>query len=191
MAVHDFADPRVALPSQLVLDSSLLLALRKGDDNPHAAAAYQFIERLGLEIAGRKTIAWLLMSVLQECYHIILSWSLRRAWATMPAATRPPNWLAMYKQQPGVLANGFADLATFDEILASIPLTPVYPGLIEGERHSDAPRDRMRHFITAYHLLPQDALILSETERIGVAAVATLDGDWRRVAEFDIYTALP
>lgn len=46
----------------------------------------------------------------------------------------------------------------------------------------------MRYFITAYYLLPQDALILAEAERLGVTAVATLDGDWRRVAEFDIYT---
>ena len=37
-------------------------------------------------------------------------------------------------------------------------------------------------------LLPQDALILAEAERLGVRAVATLDSDWRRVTEFDIYT---
>jgi predicted nucleic acid-binding protein len=49
----------------------------------------------------------------------------------------------------------------------------------------------MLHFITAYYLLPQDALILAEAERIGVSAVATLDSDWRRVKEFDIYTVLP
>jgi len=45
----------------------------------------------------------------------------------------------------------------------------------------------MRHFITAYYLLPHDALILAEAERLGVTAIATLDSDWRRVAEFDIY----
>jgi len=45
-----------------------------------------------------------------------------------------------------------------------------------------------RYFITSYNLLPQDALILAEAERLGVSAVATLDSDWRRVAEFDIYT---
>jgi len=188
MTIRDLTNPRVVLPRQLVLDSSVLLALRKGDDNPHAAAAYRFVERLGREVADRRTIAWLLMPVLQECYHVILSWSLRRTWAVMPTAARPLNWLALYKQQPEVLSEGFADLATFDEILASIPVTPVYPGLIESTRHVDALRDRMRHFITAYHLLPQDAFILAESERIGVTAVATLDADWRRVAEFDIYT---
>lgn len=55
-------------------------------------------------------------------------------------------------------------------------------------RASQAVEVRMRHFITAYYLLPQDALILAEAERLGVSAVATLDSDWRRVAEFDIYT---
>jgi len=39
-------------------------------------------------------------------------------------------------------------------------------------------------------LLPQDALILAEAERLGVLAVATLDQDWRRAAAFDVYTCL-
>jgi predicted nucleic acid-binding protein len=38
------------------------------------------------------------------------------------------------------------------------------------------------------YLLPQDALILAEAERLGITAVATLDRDWRRVTEFDVYT---
>ena len=50
--------------------------------------------------------------------------------------------------------------------------------------------ERLRHFVTIYHLLPQDAMILAEAERLGVKAVATLDSDWRRVTEFDVYTAL-
>jgi predicted nucleic acid-binding protein len=48
----------------------------------------------------------------------------------------------------------------------------------------------MHYFITTYHLLSQDALILAEAERLGVMAVATLDQDWRRVVQFDIYTCL-
>jgi len=38
MALHDLTDPTAPLPSQLVLDSSLLLALRTGDDNSTLAA---------------------------------------------------------------------------------------------------------------------------------------------------------
>jgi predicted nucleic acid-binding protein len=43
------------------------------------------------------------------------------------------------------------------------------------------------YFIVRYHLLSQDALILAEAERLGVGAIATLDSDWCREAEFDIY----
>lgn len=50
--------------------------------------------------------------------------------------------------------------------------------------------ERIAHFIQAYHVLPQDALILAEAERLGLRAVATLDQDWRRVTAFDIYTCL-
>ena len=191
MATFDLTDPSGALPSSLVPDSSLLLALRKDDDNPQAGAAYRFIERIGQEIAERKIIVWLLAPVLQECYHIILSRSLRRSWAAMPVSERPPNWLATYKQQPELLSAGFADLTTFDEILASIPVTPVFPRDFDNAQSSNSLEKRMLHFITAYYLLPQDALILAEAERIGVSAVATLDSDWRRVKEFDIYTVLP
>ena len=42
--------------------------------------------------------------------------------------------------------------------------------------------------LRAITYLPSDALILAEAERLGVRAVATLDSDWRRVTEFDIYT---
>jgi len=68
MALYNLADPTTTLPSQLVLDSSLLLALRTGDDNPKASAAHRFIKALGALTAARQTVAWLLMPVLQECY---------------------------------------------------------------------------------------------------------------------------
>ena len=108
----------------------------------------------------------------------------------MPPATRPPNWLAAYKHQPELLAAGFANLTSFDEILASIPVIAAQPRDLDTSHVSQSLEERVRHFITAYYLLPQDALILAETERLGVTAVATLDSDWRRVTEFDIYTAL-
>jgi len=188
MALHDFADPKIILPHQLALDSSLLLALRSGDDNPKAAAAHDFIRRLGQQIADRETVAWLLMPVLQECYHVVLSRSLRRTWDSLAPATRPPNWLAAYKQRPELLATGFADLASFDEILAAIPVTPVQREDMDAARLALPLEERIRHFITVYYLLPQDALILAEAERLGVRAIATLDSDWRRVTEFAIYT---
>lgn len=187
MALYDLADPATPLPGQVVLDSSLLLALRKGDDNPNAWAAHQFIRRLGQQIAQYQTVAWLLIPVLQECYHVILSRSLRRSWESMAPENRLPNWLAAYKRQPELIAAGFDNLTSFGDILAAIPLTPAQPNDLLVTPNTQSLEDRMRHFITAYYLLPQDALILAEAERLGVTAIATLDSDWRCVAEFDIY----
>ncbi len=187
MTLFDLADPAIPLPAQLVLDTSLLLACRTGDDNPNAQVAQQFIRRLRRKIADYQTIGWLLIPVLQECYHIILSRSLRRTWEALPPSDRRSNWLVTYKHQPNFLAAGFDDMAKFDDILAAIPLTLTQPDdMASSLGHSlDA---RIRYFITTYYLLPQDALILAEAERLGVTAVATLDHDWRRVTEFDIYT---
>ncbi len=188
MALFDLANPATPLPTQLVLDTSLLLACRTGDDNPHATAAQQFIGRLGQKIADYQMIAWLLIPVLQECYHVILSHSLRRSWEALSPESRRPNWLAAYKHQPHLLTAGFADMTSFDETLAAIPLTPVRPEDLVSSPSTYSLEKRFRHFVTTYYLLPQDALILTEAERLGVTAVATLDSDWRRVAEFDIYT---
>ena len=188
MTLFDLADPAIPLPTQLVLDTSLLLACHAGDDNPHATAAQQFIARLGQEIAAYRVIAWLLIPVLQECYHIILSRSLRRSWEALAPESRRPNWLAAYKHQPHLLAAGFADMASFDEILAAIPLTLAQPEDLASSPGTHSLEKRIRHFVTTCYLLPQDAVILAEAERLGVTSVATLDSDWRRVTEFDIYT---
>jgi hypothetical protein len=152
MTLYDLADANLSLPTQLVPDSSLLLALRSEDDNPNSLAAYRFIESVGREADRFNMVLWLPTPVLQECYHIILSRSLRRACAKLPPESRPPNWLAAYKQQPHLLAEGFADLEAFDEILASIPVTPIDSILGGGERGVYSVIERMRYFIQTYYL---------------------------------------
>ncbi len=188
MALYDLADPTLALPSQLVLDASFLLALRPGDGNPYAAAVQAFARRLRPAIAALELAAWIVLPVLQECYHIILTGRLRRTWETLNPTTRPANWLALYKRQPEILKQGLADLRRFDTLLATIPVTFAYQQASAPGSKVSAPDERLRYFIARYHLLPQDALICAEAERLGVPTVATLDSDWRRVTEFDIYT---
>jgi predicted nucleic acid-binding protein len=191
MPLHNLANPDLPLPSQLVFDTSFLLALRPVDDNPHTTLVQAFARRLRPQIAAIKLAAWLVMPVLQECYHIILTSNLRRAWQELPVAARPTNWLALYKQNPKALGFGFADIEQFDALLAAYPITVAQPhDLVRGSENSSLDI-RLRHFIQQYQLLPQDALILTEAERLGVMAVVTLDSDWRRVAsEFDVYTIL-
>lgn len=190
MALYDLADPAIPLPQQLVIDTSVLLALRPADDNPHAVAARAFIRHIGERIADYEMVAWLPLPVLQECYHVILANGMRRIWRAMDRAIRPPNWLKAYKDQPDLLQTCTSELARFRELLAAIPLTPVRPADLVTSTVAEPLEKRMRHFITAYHLLPQDALILAHAERLGVRAVATLDRDWRRASVFDVYTCL-
>jgi predicted nucleic acid-binding protein len=190
MALYDLTDPHLVLPSQLVVDTSLLLALRPADDNPHTVAARAFIRRISQQIAACTMVAWLPLPVLQECYHVILTNGLRRIWKTMERAIRPPTWLKAYKDQPDLLQVCFPELTRFRELLAAIPLTPATVGDLRNPTVVGSLEERMHHFITACNLLPQDALILAHTERLGVLAVATLDQDWQRVSQFDVYTCL-
>lgn len=106
----------------------------------------------------------------------------------MDPLDRPPNWLVMYKRRPELLRAAFPEMVEFRRILDAIPLTPVQPEDLVTAATSVPLEERLHYFITTYSLLPQDALILAEAERLGVTAVATLDQDWRRVAEFDVCT---
>jgi hypothetical protein len=188
MAFFDLSDPALPLPEQLVVDTSLLLALRPGDDNPFAEAARHFMRRVAERIAAYEMVAWLPLPVLQESYHILLSGHLRRLWEAMPVASRPANWLKMYKDNPTLLKTGIADMTRFRMFLAAIPLTPIRPQdfvLADGMERLD---DLMRRYIAEYHLMAQDALLLAHAECLGVPAVATLDQDWLRATVFDVYT---
>ena len=140
------------------------------------------------QIADYSLVAWLPLPVLQECYHIILANGLRHAWQMMNPAARPLNWLKAYKDHPDLLEACLPELQRFRQLLAAIPLTPVRPEDLTASTGDEPLEERMHHFVSAYHLLPQDALILSEAERLRVPAVVTLDQDWYRVPTFDIYT---
>ena len=188
MALYDIADPTVPLPAQLVVDAPLLLALRALDDNPHAAAARAFVRRLSESIAAYELVAWLTMPVLQECYHVILANGLRRLWEKMDPAVRSANWLKAYKDEPGLLKTCLPELTQFRDLLAAIPLTPV--DAVDWTIAVAPLEERLHYFISTFCLLPQDALILAQAERLGISAVATLDKDWRRVSTFDVYTCL-
>ncbi len=188
MALYDLADETVLLPSQLVMDTSLLLAMRTGDDNPHAEAAQSFLRRVSERISSYQMIAWLPIPVLQECYHIILANGLRNIWQNMAGTSRPANWLKMYKDHPELLDTCMSAVDRFRQLIAAIPLTPVRPEDLASGATDEPLEDRLHYFVSAYRLLPQDALILAETERLGVTGVATLDRDWQRVTDFDIYT---
>jgi len=190
MALYNLADQSLPLPSQLVVDASLLLALRPTDDNPHAVAARVFVQRISDQISACEMVAWLPLPVLQECYHVVLTNGLRRIWEAMDRATRPSNWLKAYKDQPDLLQTCTPELIRFRELLAAIPLTPIGVEDLMTSTVVEPIEERMHHFITTYYLLPQDALILAHAERLGVLAVATLDRDWQRVDQFDVYACL-
>ena len=188
MAVHNIADPALPLPQQIVVDTSLLLALRPTDDNPYVSVARSFVRRMQAHIAAYEMIAWLPLPVLQECWHIILANGLRRTWEGMPASSRAPNWLKAYKDQPDLLRPLLPDLSRFSDLLSAIPLTPVRLEDLALHGGTESLGKRLFDLITAYHLLPQDALILAQAERLGVNHVATLDREWRRATSFEVYT---
>lgn len=188
MAIYDLTDSNIPLPAQIVIDTSILLALRPDDDNPRADAARDFISRVSQRVAMYEMIAWLPLPVLQECYHVLLANDIRRKWEAMPVISRPANWLKALKDNPSLLAMGIPELNRFRQLLAAIPLTTLRMDDFIYSDGMDRLEEKMRIYIESYYLMPQDALILSHAEGLGVSAVATLDKDWERATDFDIYT---
>ncbi|MGH2523976.1 MAG: hypothetical protein ACRDH2_15830, partial [Anaerolineales bacterium] len=50
---------------------------------------------------------------------------------------------------------------------------------------------RMGELINQFAILPKDATILSEAERLGIYTVATLDSDWSRAEGFTVFAPMP
>jgi len=73
-------------------------------------------------------------------------------------------------------------------MVQALPVTIVTSEDLALTQPGDTLEERMRHFISAYNLLPKDAYILAVAERLGVNDVATLDSDWQRATQFTVHT---
>jgi len=51
-------------------------------------------------------------------------------------------------------------------------------------------QDEMLNNIRRFEILPKDAYIVAEAQRLGVTALATLDTDWDRLDGFTVYRPL-
>ena len=181
MATVDLADPHAPLSDFLVVDASLLLVLPSGSRHPHRAAATAFLHRVGNECLNRNMVCLAPTLVLEECYFKIIQWYIKR----LPSA----SWHQHYKNKPQVIQQCIARITAFHQLVAALPVTIVTPEDLALTQPTSTLEERMRHFISAYNLLPKDAYILAVAERLGVDDVATLDDDWQRAStQFTVYT---
>ena len=180
----DIADASFSLPEFIVLDASLVLELRPGSTTGHTRhiLATNFLTRLSSAAQGGSVKTILPLLAFEECYFKLCQWTLR------PLCGPGITWHEYYKRNPNALAGAVPRLRTFHRILLAFPMEITEPEDTAIQPRGRAPirSNRIGEFIDRFSVLPRDATILSEAERLGINTVATLDGDWKRATGFTV-----
>ena len=184
----DIGDPSLRLPEFLVLDASLVLELTPSQDRPHKhhALAANFLNRLRQVARSGLTIPLLPLLAFEECYFKLCQ--------RVIAATSPKSeiWHLYYKKNPSVIQSVRPVLVGLYEALHAFPIEITEPEDIAIPPKGRVPllATRMGDLINQFSVLPKDATILSEAERMGIFTVATLDSDWARADGFTVFAPL-
>jgi predicted nucleic acid-binding protein len=186
----DISDTTITLPEFLVLDSSLILELTPNPGAPHKnhALAIGFLNRLRVNAQSGSVKPLLPLLAFEECCFKICQRILTQYGQLMGL-----RWHEYYKQQPFSIRTIYPLLEQLRGNLLSFPIEITEPeDLAIYTRGKEKPlSERMNELINRFAILPKDATILSEAERLGIDTVVTLDSDLTRATGFTIITALP
>jgi hypothetical protein len=201
--ILDLGNPNVPLPTFLLIDASVLLAIRLPPGvgpNPRGADTRQFLRRVRQSYNHGNTVPLVCITTLEECYFKIISnkfrsdpsLSSRRATvaARLRCSVNQVGWHRLYKDYPQFIQNCSADLQSFYQFVVGIPLTILEPeDLVNPGVEFPPIEGRMQHYILSCSILPKDAYLIAVAERLGVNHIATLDQDFARLGSgFTIYT---
>ena len=185
--VLDINDPTIPFPEFLILDASLILELHptSASTNTNHALAVNFLSRLKLATKQGLVKPLLPFPAFEECYFKICRFILT-GYARIAGGLK---WHEYYKQNPRIIQSIHPLLVQLYQLLLAFPID-----IIEPEDLAIFPKGRvpllsarMGELIYQFSILPQDAAIFSEAERLGVYTVATLDSDWLRADGFTVF----
>lgn len=184
--LFDIGDQNLVFPDLIVLDASLVLELFPSS-HPHHQLAKDFLSRLQSSVMAGRVQPLLPRLALEECYFKIC-----KDFLTNQAKSSGQAWHHYYKSNPRSLGRIEPILNNFYQILQAFPMHIVEPEDLSvfPLGSSKALSERMAELIIQYNILPKDATIISEAERMGVYALATLDSDWKRADGFTVITPI-
>lgn len=175
--LHDIVDPQVSIPREVLLDTSLLFEAvwRKNE------TAIASLTRLAAAALTRQTLLLVPLLVMEECYFKLIEHHYRRSgysqWHTEG-----------YKKHPDLIEACWPQLNEFRRQVQSLPAAIApgdHPVAVALDLHH-----AMLENIRKFWLLPKDAYIAAEAERLGIWALATLDSDFDRPTGFAVYRPL-
>jgi len=181
----DISNPNLNIPELLVLDASLILELTPNPvrPHPHHTLAVNFLNRLQAAAQQGQVMTLLPRLAFEECYFKICLRFL------VPDAKRVGmHWHDYYKKNPTAIRAATSTLTLFYQLLQAFPIEVIEPeDLAVTPKGREPPlADRLGDLINQFAVLPKDATILGEAERLGIYTVATLDSDWTRADGFTV-----
>lgn len=180
--INNLKDP---LPEFLIIDTSIILELYTGvPTTKNHNQIISFLDSLRKASLKGDTIPLLPYIVLEELYFRICQIEL-----TKLASMDGKRWHDLYKEKPELIKKLHPKLENMYKILQAFPMIILEPEdlVATSTEKISTIADQMTEYILKYLLLPKDATILSESNRIGVYYVATLDSDWKRADGFTVY----
>jgi len=174
-------DPGTPLPEFAILDTSLLLELSLQSQS----AAVSFLNRLASAALGGNALLLVPLLVIEECYFKLIQIQYENAGYR--------NWhYDGYKPHPHLISRYWPTLNAFEQAVLNLPAVITGPDdLIVTSLSAIAPlHQQMLQNIQSFWLLPKDAYIVAEAQRLGVTDLATLDSDWDRLDGFTVYRPL-
>jgi hypothetical protein len=194
-------DPSLALLDHIFIDTSVLLRVRSHSSQQPGAtsAAVRFLNRIQARCLAGTLLAVVSTIALEECYYKLISRRLETDPVFNPqratCATQRHilvsrvTWHDLYKSQPRCVQQCAGDVSAFARWVQGIPLYVLEPSDLRVSSQVPALEERMRFFIDSAQILPKDAYLIAEAERIGIFNIATLDSDFARLdTRFTVYT---
>ena len=185
----DISDASIPLPEFIILDASIVLELTPEPAHPHKnhVLAVNFLHRINgaAQQGGVKPVLPLL--AFEECYFKIA----KRILESYGKLAGVP-WHIYYKQNPQSIRSALPALAQLYNMLLAFPIEITEPeDLAILPKGRERPLSlRMGEMIDSFSILPKDATIISEAERLGIKTLATLDSDWSRADGFTVFAPL-
>jgi len=180
-SLHDMGDASTPLPELIILDTSVLLEL----SNRSHPEALSFLGRLTQQALRGNALILVPLLVMEECYFKLIQGQYEKAGYK--------QWYHEgYKAHPEQIAVFGPLLSVFEQGVLSLPAVITGPDdLIVSSDSAMLPlHQKMLENIRDFQVLPKDAYIVAEAQRLGVTDMATLDKDWDRFDGFTVYRPL-
>ena len=196
----DFNDEKQPLPTQIVLDSSILIYLvvtepDKAERQVIFEAAKQFLKRLESATLSGKCSAVAPIHVIVECFHFITRKEVQKYAASNKQYInnkRVTSWEVVYKSDPELMAklNIPDKLEHFLTLIKTSGINIIQPVDLITNVDTKLEAETVR-YMRELRLQASNAHILAVADRLEVKNLASLDRDFLKVTEasFNLYTS--